>query len=73
MLYLLQNSPEGSVLLGVISYGKPSSEVSDQGNDPEKNPVSYKINYQVPPAKVNINIFDLFLSVVLSYFLFFPF
>ncbi|KAK1416389.1 hypothetical protein QVD17_32180 [Tagetes erecta] len=50
---LPKNSPEGSVLLGAISYGKPSTVVSDQGNDPEKNPVSYQITYQVPPAKVD--------------------
>nr|GEW39471.1 tripeptidyl-peptidase 2 isoform X2 [Tanacetum cinerariifolium] len=50
---LPKNSPEGSVLLGSISYGKPSAEVSDQGNDPEKNPVSYQITYQVPPTKVD--------------------
>ncbi|GJY09672.1 tripeptidyl-peptidase 2 isoform X2 [Tanacetum coccineum] len=50
---LPKNSPEGSVLLGTISYGKPSAEVSDQGNDPEKNPVSYQITYQVPPTKVD--------------------
>lgn len=50
----LQNCPEGSVLLGAISYGRPSAEVTDQGNDPEKNPVSYQITYQVPPAKVII-------------------
>ncbi|XP_071686212.1 tripeptidyl-peptidase 2 [Rutidosis leptorrhynchoides] len=49
---LPKSSPAGSVLVGAISYGKPSSEVSDNGNDPEKNPVSYTINYQVPPTKV---------------------
>ncbi|XP_024992283.1 tripeptidyl-peptidase 2 isoform X2 [Cynara cardunculus var. scolymus] len=48
-----KNSPEGSVLLGAISYGKPSAEVVDQGNDPEKNPVSYVISYQVPPPKLD--------------------
>ncbi|KAJ9553504.1 hypothetical protein OSB04_017549 [Centaurea solstitialis] len=41
-----KNSPEGSVLLGAISY-------ADQGTDPEKNTVSYPISYQVPPAKLD--------------------
>ncbi|KAI3817994.1 hypothetical protein L1987_11796 [Smallanthus sonchifolius] len=50
---LPKNAPEGSVLLGAISYGKPSTVVSDQGNDPEKNPASYQITYQVPPTKVD--------------------
>ncbi|CAI9260290.1 unnamed protein product [Lactuca saligna] len=48
-----KNSGEGSVLVGAISYGKPSAEVTDQGNDPEKNPVSYQISYRVPPTKVD--------------------
>ncbi|KAI3811021.1 hypothetical protein L1987_20736 [Smallanthus sonchifolius] len=34
LLALLQNSPEGSVLLGTISYGRPSTVVSDYRNDP---------------------------------------
>ncbi|XP_076907869.1 tripeptidyl-peptidase 2-like [Bidens hawaiensis] len=50
---LPKNSPEGSVLLGAISYGRPSTVVSDQANDPEKNPVSYQITYQVPPHKAD--------------------
>ncbi|KAL8257342.1 hypothetical protein R6Q59_029383 [Mikania micrantha] len=50
---LPKNAPEGSVLVGAISYGKPSTVASDQGNDPEKNPVSYQITYQVPPMKVD--------------------
>ncbi|KAM0047332.1 putative tripeptidyl-peptidase II [Helianthus debilis subsp. tardiflorus] len=50
---LPKNSPEGSVLVGAISYGKPSTVVSDQANDPEKNPASYQITYLVPPTKAD--------------------
>ncbi|MEI4850513.1 hypothetical protein Q8G46_28025, partial [Klebsiella pneumoniae] len=42
---LPKNSPEGSVLLGAISYGKLSFGVQDEGNNPENNPVSYVISY----------------------------
>jgi tripeptidyl-peptidase-2 len=45
-------SPEGSVLLGAISYGKLSFGVQEEGKNPEKNPVSYRISYVVPPNKV---------------------
>lgn len=48
---LPKNSPEGSVLLGAISYGKLSFGVQDEGNNPENNPVSYVISYNVPPTK----------------------
>lgn len=48
----MQSSPEGSVLLGAISYGKPSVAVQDSGKKQQKNPVSYKISYVVPPDKV---------------------
>ncbi|XAR53659.1 Tripeptidyl-peptidase II [Bertholletia excelsa] len=48
-----KNSPEGSVLLGIISYGKLSFGVKEEGKNPEKNPVSYQILYQVPPNKLD--------------------
>lgn len=50
---LLQNCPEGSVLLGAISYGKVSLDGQGKRKNPEKNPVSYQISYSVPPNKVN--------------------
>lgn len=52
VFHMLQNSPEGSVLLGAISYGKLSFGVQQEGKNPEKNPVSYRISYLVPPNKV---------------------
>ncbi|PWA58220.1 microtubule-associated protein 70-1 [Artemisia annua] len=36
------------------------SFLRDQGNDPEKNPVSYQITYQVPPSYVKQDYRDLF-------------
>lgn len=48
---LPKSSPEGSVLLGAISYGKPSVAVQDSGKKQQKNPVSYQISYVVPPDK----------------------
>ncbi|KAL7229764.1 hypothetical protein ACSBR2_008323 [Camellia fascicularis] len=48
---LPKNSPEGFVLLGAISYGKLSFGVQEKGKNPQKNPVSYQISYQVPPIK----------------------
>lgn len=48
----LQNSPPGSILLGVISYGKLSFAGQGAGKNPQKNPVSYQIAYVVPPNKV---------------------
>lgn len=47
----LQNSPPGSTLLGAISYGKLSF-ASQEGGNPQKNPVSYQVAYLVPPNKV---------------------
>lgn len=51
-LFNMQNSPEGSVLVGEISYGKASSAVPEEGKNPEKNPASYLLSYIVPPPKV---------------------
>ncbi|XP_052183432.1 tripeptidyl-peptidase 2 isoform X2 [Diospyros lotus] len=48
---LPKNSPEGSVLLGAISYGRLTLEVQEGSKNPQKNPVSYRISYQVPPNK----------------------
>ncbi|KAL7204681.1 hypothetical protein ACSBR2_017734 [Camellia fascicularis] len=48
---LPKNSPEGSVLLGAISYGKLSFGIQEEGKNPQKNPVSHQISYQVPPNK----------------------
>ncbi|XP_058205932.1 tripeptidyl-peptidase 2 isoform X1 [Rhododendron vialii] len=50
---LPKNCPEGSVLLGAISYGKVSSIGQEEKNNPEKNPVSYRISYLVPPNKLD--------------------
>lgn len=44
----LQNVPQGSVLLGSISYGK----VGHEGGKNSQNPVSYQVSYIVPPNKV---------------------
>ncbi|XP_065869545.1 tripeptidyl-peptidase 2 isoform X2 [Euphorbia lathyris] len=49
---LPKSAAQGSVLLGAISYGKLSS-VSQEGKNPEKNPVSYRVSYVVPPNKVD--------------------
>ncbi|XP_027110305.2 tripeptidyl-peptidase 2 isoform X1 [Coffea arabica] len=48
---LPKNCPEGSVLIGTISYGKVSSAVSEEGKKPNKNPTSYLLSYIVPPPK----------------------
>lgn len=50
----LQFSPQGSVLLGAISYGKLSYVEKGEGKNPLENPVSYQISYIVPPNKVFI-------------------
>lgn len=50
----LQFSPQGSVLLGAISYGKLSYVEKEEGKNPLKSPVSYQISYIVPPNKVFI-------------------
>lgn len=54
VLDVLQNTPEGSVLLGTISYGKISFAVQDEGKNPENNPVTYLVSYNVPPTKVPV-------------------
>ncbi|XP_010434266.1 PREDICTED: tripeptidyl-peptidase 2 [Camelina sativa] len=47
---LPKNSPQGSVLVGEISYGKLSFD-DKEGKNPKDNPVSYPISYVVPPNK----------------------
>ncbi|KNA22818.1 hypothetical protein SOVF_030530 [Spinacia oleracea] len=46
---LPKNCPEGSLLVGAISYGRVSFSGEKNGGDPEKNPVPYQIYYVVPP------------------------
>ncbi|XP_059451546.1 tripeptidyl-peptidase 2 isoform X2 [Corylus avellana] len=50
---LPKNSPQGSVLLGAISYGKLSCGGQEGGKNPQKNPVSYQLSYIVPPNKLD--------------------
>ncbi|XP_061350960.1 tripeptidyl-peptidase 2 isoform X2 [Gastrolobium bilobum] len=50
---LPKNSPQGSVLLGAISYGKLSSADQGENKNPEKHPASYRISYVVPPNKID--------------------
>ncbi|KAK7270488.1 hypothetical protein RIF29_23667 [Crotalaria pallida] len=47
---LPKNCSLGSVLVGAISYGKLSSA---EHKNPEKNPVSYRVSYLVPPNKID--------------------
>ncbi|KAG4941702.1 hypothetical protein JHK87_045573 [Glycine soja] len=47
------NSPQGSVLLGAISYGKLSFVGQGENKSPEKHPASYQISYIVPPNKID--------------------
>ncbi|KAJ8771388.1 hypothetical protein K2173_026565 [Erythroxylum novogranatense] len=49
---LPKSAPQGSVLVGSISYGKLSF-VGQEGKDPQKNPVSYQVSFVVPPSKVD--------------------
>ncbi|KAJ6876302.1 tripeptidyl-peptidase 2-like isoform X2 [Populus alba x Populus x berolinensis] len=49
---LPKNAPQGSVLLGEISYGKLSLAGQEGEESSQKNPVSYQISYVVPPNKV---------------------
>ena len=46
------NSQQGSVLVGVISYGKLSSADQEEKKNPENHPASCRISYVVPPNKV---------------------
>ncbi|KAK9724622.1 hypothetical protein RND81_05G087400 [Saponaria officinalis] len=46
-----KNCPEGSLLIGTISYGKLSYAGDKGEGSPKKNPVSYQISYIVPPSK----------------------
>ncbi|KAH7538028.1 hypothetical protein FEM48_Zijuj03G0155900 [Ziziphus jujuba var. spinosa] len=48
---LPKNCPQGSVLLGTISYGKLSYLGQGHGKDLKDYPVSYHISYVVPPNK----------------------
>ncbi|XP_057424626.1 tripeptidyl-peptidase 2-like isoform X1 [Lotus japonicus] len=50
---LPKNSPQGSVLVGSISYGKLSLASHGEHKNPEKHPVSYRISYIVPPNKID--------------------
>ncbi|GAB2265195.1 tripeptidyl-peptidase II Tpp2 [Dionaea muscipula] len=50
---LPKNCPEGSILVGEISYGKLTSDEQGNGKDPKKNPAFYQISYIVPPNKSN--------------------
>ncbi|XP_050220637.1 tripeptidyl-peptidase 2 isoform X2 [Mercurialis annua] len=52
---LPKNTPQGSVLLGAISYGKLSFAAQGEGRNPQKNPVSYQVSYIVPPNKVEVD------------------
>ncbi|CAN1158776.1 Tripeptidyl-peptidase 2 [Linum perenne] len=49
---LPKNAPQGSVLLGKISYGRLLSG-QEAGKNGQKSPVSYPISYVVPPNKVD--------------------
>ncbi|KAF5457840.1 hypothetical protein F2P56_021917 [Juglans regia] len=50
---LPKNSPQGSVLLGAISYGKLSFAGQEVGKNPQKNPASYQLSYILPPNKLD--------------------
>ena len=52
-MIFLQNSTQGSVLLGAISYGKLSFADQGENKNPEKHPTSYPLSYVVPPNKVS--------------------
>lgn len=49
---LPKNCPAGSVLVGAISYGKPTLGTKKEGQNPQEGPVSYPISYVVPPNKI---------------------
>ena len=65
----LQNSPQGSLLLGAISYGKLSFAGQGENKNPEKHPASYHISYIVPPNKVTLCLIKLpaFISCCMLY------
>ncbi|KAK6918258.1 Transcription factor, MADS-box [Dillenia turbinata] len=50
-----EDHPEGSILLGAISHGKPSSVVMEGRKNPEKLPMCHPISYLVPPNKTDIS------------------
>ncbi|KAE8663274.1 Tripeptidyl-peptidase 2 [Hibiscus syriacus] len=50
---LPKNSSQGSILLGAISHGKLSYASREEGKSPQKNPVSYRISYVIPPNKTD--------------------
>ncbi|XP_019453181.1 PREDICTED: tripeptidyl-peptidase 2-like isoform X1 [Lupinus angustifolius] len=50
---LPKNSPQGSVLVGAISYGKLSFADQGENKNPEKHPASYRVSYIVPPNKID--------------------
>ncbi|KAF5731190.1 Tripeptidyl peptidase ii [Tripterygium wilfordii] len=50
---LPKNSPQGSLLVGAISYERHSVPGQGDGKNPTKNPVSYKVSYIVPPNKLD--------------------
>ncbi|RYQ94046.1 hypothetical protein Ahy_B09g100248 isoform A [Arachis hypogaea] len=47
-----KNAPQGSVLVGAISYGKLSFAGLGEQKNPEKLPVSHRVSYIVPPNKI---------------------
>ncbi|KAJ8771482.1 hypothetical protein K2173_026659 [Erythroxylum novogranatense] len=50
---LPKNAPQGSVLVGSISYSKLSFAGQEGRKDPQKKPVSYQVSFVVPPSKVD--------------------
>ncbi|KAG4998232.1 hypothetical protein JHK85_029671 [Glycine max] len=52
-LLFQQNSLQGSVLVGSISYGKLLLAGQRDRKYPEKHPVRYRVSYIIPPNKVD--------------------
>ncbi|KAK6918257.1 Transcription factor, MADS-box [Dillenia turbinata] len=52
---MTRDHPEGSILLGAISRGKPSSVVMEGRKNPEKLLMCHPISYLVPPNKTDIS------------------
>lgn len=52
LLLFWQNSLQGSVLVGSISYGKLSFAGQGDHKNPEKLPKSNRVSYIIPPNKV---------------------